>query len=118
MKKLLGEWRKKLQEFEITGIDYEAGVAQEEPPAPLSGPDAELHKALTAWAENWKTHLAATNEPNSLDQLPHPQRAKLLKGLMTQLDVWSGSALGATVADKNPLQDVAPVDRHTVDRTA
>tara|TARA_R110002020_G_scaffold386398_2_gene597212 strand:- start:181 stop:549 length:369 start_codon:yes stop_codon:yes gene_type:complete len=118
MKKLLSEWRKKLQEFEITGIDYEAGVAQEEPPAPLSGPDAELHKALTVWAENWKTHLAATNEPNSLDLIPHAQREKLLKALVSQFNVWSGKTLGVKPVEENPPQDITAVDRRMADRTA
>jgi len=118
MKKLLAEWRKKLQEYEITGIDYEGGVAQEEFPAPLSGPDAELHKALTSWAENWKANLAATNEPTSLDQIPHPQREKLLKDLVTQFNVWSGKALGVKPVEEEPRQDITAVDRRMADRTA
>ena len=117
MKKLLSEWRKKLQEYEITGGGHEAGVTQEEPPAPLSGPDAELHKALTSWAENWKTHLAATNEPTSLDQIPHPQRAKLLKDLVLQFNAWSGKTLGVKPVEEEPKQDVTAQDRRMADRT-
>ena len=31
MKLLIENWRKQLEEYEITGVDYEPGAAQEEP---------------------------------------------------------------------------------------
>ena len=41
MKLIMESWRKQLEEFEITGVDYEPGVAQDEPSAELPAVSAE-----------------------------------------------------------------------------
>jgi|TARA_R110000751_G_scaffold83408_1_gene167451 hypothetical protein len=107
MKQLMENWRKKLGDLEPMGINYEPGVTQDTPEKPLSGPDAILHKALTNWAEDWKVNLSATDEPVSLDQMPHPQREKLLTDLVEVFNVWSGRSLGTTQSEEEPPEEEA-----------
>jgi len=94
MKLIMENWKKQLHDLEPTGKNYDRGVTQDTPEKPLSGPDAVLHKALTNWAEDWKVNLSATNEPVSLDRMPHPQREKLLADLTEVFNVWSDRTLG------------------------
>jgi len=110
MKLLMENWRKKLEEYDIAGVDYEPAVVQEVPEEPLSGSDAILYKALTAWTESWKANFATGTEPLSSDRMPHPQREELLTDLAEVFNTWSGKTLGTTQDEEEPPEEEASAE--------
>ena len=58
MKLLMENWRKQLEEYEITGVDYEPGTAQEEPAEEPEESTIELLNQLEDLIRKIKDSLA------------------------------------------------------------
>lgn len=58
MKLLIENWRKQLEEYEITGVDYEPGAAQEEPAEEPEESTIELLNQLEELIRKIKDSLA------------------------------------------------------------
>ena len=62
MKLLMENWRKQLKEYEITGVDYEPGAAQEEPAQESEESTVELLNQLDELVKKIKDSLGAAPE--------------------------------------------------------
>ena len=58
MKLLIENWRKQLEEYEITGVDYEPGTAQEDPTEEPEESTIELLNQLEELIRKIKDSLA------------------------------------------------------------
>jgi len=73
MKKLLNEWRKQLEEYDITGVDYEPGTAQEEPAEEPEESTIELLNQLEDLIRKIKDSVAPGLEEYPLVEEEHAE---------------------------------------------